>query len=79
MKDIIIKILKEHNPSLQTQDLTLSTKITDLNLESLDFVEIIFEIENELCIDIEPEDLDQIHTIQDLCDIIQKAKELTDQ
>ena len=67
---IITKNIHRHFPHLQIDKIEINMTLTELEIESLDFIELIFAIENELNIELDPENLNHINTLQDLVDHI---------
>ena len=44
----------------------------DLGGDSFDLVEVMMELEKDLCISVTDEEADQVNTVADLCDIVEK-------
>jgi len=74
MKRIIQQILEFHlnikyfdiNPGMKFAD--------DLDVDSLDCIEICMDIEDQLAIEITDEELEAINTVQDLYDLVYKKQ-----
>lgn len=66
-QDIILNIIKKRT----NKKISNLTDIRTLGLDSLDLVEVVMEIEEELNIKIPDEDLTNIKTIDDLVKIIE--------
>ena len=73
MNDTIIKLIK--NKVLLDEKVNLNTKLTDLSLDSLSFIELLLEIEEMYKIEFNDSSLyiDNYKTVNDL---INKIKEL---
>lgn len=73
MNDTIIKLIK--NKVLFDENVNLNTKLTDLSLDSLSFIELLLEIEEMYKIEFNDSSLyiDNYKTVNDL---INKIKEL---
>ena len=56
------------------KDITEETVFKDLGLDSLDLVDMVFELEEELGITFEDEELIQIKTVKDLLTLIDAKK-----
>ncbi|MGL4252303.1 MAG: acyl carrier protein [Metamycoplasmataceae bacterium] len=67
-QDVILNIIKQRT----NKKISTSTNIKELGLDSLDLVEVVMEIEQELDIKIPDEELTNIKTIDDLIKTIEK-------
>ncbi|MGL5205812.1 MAG: acyl carrier protein [Metamycoplasmataceae bacterium] len=67
-QEIILNIIKRRT----NKKISPSTDIKELGLDSLDLVEVVMEIEQELDIKIPDDELTNIKTIDDLIKIIEK-------
>lgn len=76
MKEKIIEIIKK-GCALE-EEIFADTKLKDLSLDSLSFVETIVKIENEFNIEFDFEQLD-ISSWENVSDIILKTRELYDE
>lgn len=56
------------------KEVTLETTFKDLGLDSLDLVDLVFEMEEEIGIQFEDEELMQIKTVKDLLTLIDSKK-----
>ncbi|MGL5204688.1 MAG: acyl carrier protein [Metamycoplasmataceae bacterium] len=65
-QDVILNIIKQRT----NKKISPSTNIKELGIDSLDLVEMVMEIEQELDIKISDEELTNIKTIDDLIKII---------
>ena len=54
--------------------MTEDAAFSDLGLDSLDLAQIIFAVENELQIDIDPDILEEITTVGDALEAIQETQ-----
>ena len=70
LRDIITETCTGVDPEAVTEDATFS----GLGLDSLDLAQVIFAIENELEIDIDPDMLEEIVTVGDALEAIQEAQ-----
>ena len=70
LKDLIIDTCGSVDPDEVTEDAAFS----DLGLDSLDLAQIIFAVENELQIDIDPDILEEITTVGDALEAIQETQ-----
>lgn len=59
---------------LKGKEVTLETTFKDLGLDSLDLVDLVFEMEEEIGIQFEDEELMQIKTVKDLLTLIDAKK-----
>ena len=64
-KQKLIQILKEHKSDIDESSLTIDTKISNLGIDSLDFIEVIFSIESTFGIEIRDEQIADLQTIGD--------------
>ena len=74
MKEKIIEIIR-NACALEENDITLETKLQDLSLDSLSFIEAIVNIEQEFNIEFEIDQADLVYW-NTVGDIILKVKEL---
>ena len=74
MKEKIIEIIR-NACALEENDITLETKLQDLSLDSLSFIEAIVKIEQEFNIEFEIDQADLVYW-NTVGDIILKVKEL---
>ena len=59
----------------ELSDLSLETDLRkDLNADSIDSVEVVFELEDEYNITVEDEEAEDISTIGDIVDVIKKLQ-----
>lgn len=59
---------------LKGKELTPDTSFKDLGLDSLDLVDLVFEMEEELGVQFEDEELLQIKTVKDLLTLVEAKK-----
>ena len=59
---------------VQEDKVTTSMTFDDLGADSLDVVDLIMDLEEELGIEFSDEELMSIHTMKDVCDLIDKKK-----
>lgn len=69
--DRIKKSLESH---LNGKELTIETSFKDLGVDSLDLVDLVFELEEEIGVQFEDEELLQLKTIKDLLTLIDSKK-----
>lgn len=72
LKSVIEKFNGETN-------ITEDTKLKDIDIDSLGFTDLLFDIENEMNIKISDENFENVRklekiTIRDICDIIERQK-----
>ena len=72
--NIFEEIKKRLESKLDGKELTPETVFKDLKMDSLDLVDLVFEVEESLGIQFEDEELFTIKTVQDLLDLIDKKK-----
>ena len=68
------KIKEALSSKLKGQELTLDSNLRDLGIDSLDVVDLIMDLEEELGIEFSDEELMSIPTMKDVCDLIDKKK-----
>ncbi len=68
----LIEILQKKFPNVDLTDLDLNSDIKVLGIDSLDFVELIYDVETQFDIEIPSESLLEITTVESLVVIIQK-------
>lgn len=66
----ITKVLKDRGIK---QPITFTTNFRDLNLDSLDLMDLIIETEKKYNFQIPDSELEKIKTVQDLINIIEKT------
>lgn len=55
-----------------TEDVTPDTKISDLGIDSMKFLEVLFYVEEEYNIELDPSVFKSVRTIQDLIENIEQ-------
>ena len=70
----LIEILQKKFPNVDLTDLDLNSDIKVLGIDSLDFVELIYDVETQFDIEIPSESLLEITTVESLVVIIQKER-----
>jgi acyl carrier protein len=73
-KEKMIEILKEHQPEIDEKTLTLDTKVSDLGIDSLNFIQVIFSVESAFGIEILDEELTELHTIGDFLNCLENKE-----
>ncbi|MEG0367207.1 MAG: acyl carrier protein [Coprobacillus sp.] len=59
---------------LNDKELTTETHFKDLGMDSLDLVDLVFELEEEIGVEFEDAELMKLKTVQDLLDLINSKK-----
>lgn len=67
-------ITKVLEPKLKGQTLTEDSVFTELGIDSIDLVDLVFQMEEELQIQFEDEELTQIKTVGDLIKLVEAKK-----
>jgi len=67
--DAILDIISEEG-LVARDSLGLQSRLADLGIPSLEMVNILFAVEDRFGVIVEPEDLSQAVTLQDLLDIV---------
>ncbi len=70
--NIFEEIKAKLSDKLNGNELTLDTQFKELKMDSLDLVDLVFELEETLGIQFEDEELFAIKTVKDLLDLIAK-------
>lgn len=60
------------NDKLHGKELTLDSSFRDLGIDSLDLVDLVFELEEEIGVEFDDEELMSITTVKDLLTLIDK-------
>lgn len=63
--------LAEENLDIETTDLDFESKISDMDIDSIDLVDFIMIIEEEFDIEFTDEELDEIETLSDIVSLIE--------
>lgn len=72
--DYFDKIKDRLSSKLRGQELTEDSVFKDLGIDSLDLVDLVFELEEEIGVEFEDEELLQIKTVKDLLNLIDAKK-----
>ena len=72
--DYFDKINDRLSGKLKGKELTKESSFKELGIDSLDLVDLVFELEEEIGIEFEDEELLKLSTIQDLLDLIDSKK-----
>jgi acyl carrier protein len=79
LQDLVQKLIdffKENSSNKKSADLTGSSRLKeDLDLDSLDFVELVMKLEDEYEIKIADDDANKLQTIEDVACLIKRLKE----
>lgn len=74
MEEKVIKIISDLMEIDESEIKLESNLSSDLNMESLDLVDLIVEFENEFDVEIKDQDIKNIQTVQDIVDYINENK-----
>lgn len=72
--DYFDKIKERLSSKLKDQTLIKESSFKDLGIDSLDLVDLVFELEEELGVEFQDDELLKITTVQDLLDLIDTKK-----
>ncbi|MFR7590288.1 MAG: acyl carrier protein [Longibaculum sp.] len=72
--DYFDKIKERLSSKLKGQELTKESSFRDLGIDSLDLVDLVFELEEEIGVEFEDNELMEIKTVQNLLDLIDSKK-----
>ncbi len=75
MEEKVIKIISDAIKVDSSQISLASNFREDLNLDSLDIVELVMKMEDEFKIDISEEESEKLKTVQDVVNYINKVKQ----
>ncbi len=68
------KIKERLTPKLKGKELTKESLFKDLGIDSLDLVDLVFELEEEIGVQFDDDELLKIKTVQDLLNLIDTKK-----
>lgn len=68
--DELIKLANE-NLDIDFNDLDMNTKLSDLDIDSIDMLDFIMLIEEKYDIEFEEDELDEIETLDDIASLIE--------
>ncbi len=68
------KIKERLSTKVKGKDITKETSFKDLGVDSLDLVDLVFELEEEIGVTFEDDELLKLKTIQDLLDLLDSKK-----
>ena len=68
------KLKERLEPKLQGKELTKDSNFKELGIDSLDLVDLVFELEEEIGVEFQDDELLKITTVQDLLDLIDTKK-----
>lgn len=66
-----LKELAVENLDINPDEIDLDSKISDLDIDSIDLVDFIMVIEDEFDIEFSDEELDEIETLSDIVSLIE--------
>lgn len=72
--DYFDKINERLSAKLKGKELTKESSFKELGIDSLDLVDLVFELEEEIGVEFQDEELLKISTVQDLLDLIDSKK-----
>lgn len=68
-------LMKERlETKLKGKELTVDMAFKDLGIDSLDLVDLVFELEEEIGVQFEDDELLKLKTVQDLINLIESKK-----
>ncbi|HAN57792.1 MAG TPA: acyl carrier protein [Erysipelotrichaceae bacterium] len=70
--DYFDKIKEALADKLNGKELTMDSSFKDLGIDSLDLVDLVFALEEEIGTTFEDDELLSIKTVKDLCDLIDR-------
>ncbi|MEG0277267.1 MAG: acyl carrier protein [Coprobacillus sp.] len=73
--DYFDKIRDRLSSKLNGKELTNESNFKELGIDSLDLVDLVFELEEEIGVEFEDSELIKIKTVQDLLDLIESKKQ----
>ena len=68
------KLKERLETKLQGKELTKDSNFKELGIDSLDLVDLVFELEEEIGVEFEDEELLKLNTVQDLLNLIDSKK-----
>ena len=72
--DFFDKIKERLEPKLKGKELTTESSFKELGIDSLDLVDLVFELEEEIGVEFEDEEVLKLNTVQDLLNLIDSKK-----
>ena len=72
--DYFDKIKDRLSSKLKGKELTKETSFKDLGVDSLDLVDLVFELEEEIGVEYQDDELLKLATVQDLLNLIESKK-----
>lgn len=72
--DTFETIKEELAPKLKGKELTLTSTFRDLNIDSLDLADLVFQFEEKLGVEFEDDELMNLKTVQDVVNLIDSKK-----
>lgn len=72
--DTFEMIKKELEPKLKGKELTLESTFKDVNLDSFDLADLVYQMEENLNIVFEEDELMNLKTVQDVVNLIDSKK-----
>ncbi|MEG0366275.1 MAG: acyl carrier protein [Coprobacillus sp.] len=72
--DYFDKIKDRLSSKLKGKELTKESGFKELGIDSLDLVDLVFELEEEIGVEFDDSELMKLNTVQDLLDLIDSKK-----
>ncbi len=72
--DYFTKIQERLASKLKGKELTNESSFKDLGIDSLDLVDLVFELEEEIGVEFQDEELLKLNTVKDLLELIDSKK-----
>lgn len=72
--DYLAKIKEVLEPKLKGKELTVESNFKDFGVDSLDLVDLVFQMEEALGVEFEDEELLKIKTVNDLIQLVESKK-----
>lgn len=67
-----LKKLAGENLDIDVENINFATKIEDLDIDSIDLLDFIMTIEDKFDVEFSDEELDQIDSLEDIVEILEK-------
>lgn len=70
VREELIK-LASYNLNIDFADMDMSTKLSELDIDSIDMLDFIMVVEDKYNIEFEEDELDEIETLSDIAELIE--------
>ena len=70
VREELIKLASD-NLNIDFADMDMSTKLSELDVDSIDMLDFIMVIEDKYSIEFEEDELDEIETLSDIAELIE--------